>query len=172
MEEGGGNTQLPCMEDFMVTPRLIRRMETVLPPKGGGGGIYFQSNAEDVAVTIEHLLIRNCAKLCPNHQPHTLHAPATHHTTIALGRGGDDGEEAQGTRHFKYLKILSSMASDQGGGGGDGGMEEGGENTPSWMRAKGPTWWSTSPFEPHAKTETEAMCQALDKPMYRMWWAP
>ena len=167
--------QLPCMEDFIVTNELIRRMEAVLPAKGGGGGIYFQSNAEDVAVTMEYLLMRNCVKLRPHHQPHTLRAPAGHHAAAALRRGGGgrcgcNSMEAKGTRHSKYLKILSSMATVQGGGGGS--MEEGAGNAGSWMRAKGHRWWSISPFEPHARTETEAMCQALDNPMYRMWWAP
>jgi len=39
------------------------------------------------------------------------------------------------------------------------------------MRAEGLMWWKRSPFAAHgAMTETEAMCSAEGKPIFRMLW--
>jgi len=127
------------------------------------GGIYIQSNAEDVAVTLENLMRQNCQALTPRHKPLSSFSNQPNGqgaSQLEHEIGGSDEEEA--TRHSKYLKMVRLSASMEGGGGGDSG---------SWMRAEGEGWWDHPPsFFAYGKTETEAMCDAENKPVYRMWW--
>ena len=160
---GGGNTQLPNMEDFMVTPWLLCSMEELLVSSNdkvlGDGGIYIQSNAEDVAVTMEHLIEQHCPLLCRRNGESNNANPIDEDRSSLPVKPVDVV-----TRHSKYLQMIKDHTLN-------GSTTSGIASTLSWMRATGPHWLTTSPYAANGGlTETEAMCQLEQKPLYRQFW--
>ena len=192
----GGNMQLPCMIDFMITSHLLQEIEMLLLKKKrqrmstsndgnsgnsdnssnsdnsgntcfSGGGIYFQTmeSCEDVAVTLNHMLMVNCTSLKPR-----KYVSSTSGTKVDVKMKMDTkvdrkvdmkvdrkvdvqqiNKEVVVTRHEKYLQYVLSC------------------NDKSWGRADGEMWWKESPFL-NGATETEAMCCQENKRIHRMWW--
>ena len=182
-----GNQQLPFMEDFMITPAVLIQMErilllsrssTLLKDKEEEGnmkvmrGVYLQSNAEDVAVTMSCLLRKHCSRLIPVQQMEFAEAMETVETveTVEFADASvmkkKEEEEEGKTRQDRYLNMLSSssilMSQKQ-----TSSSEQ--EQSSFWLRAMGPEWWTSSPFSMYGRTETEAMCSAENKNVYRMW---
>ena len=68
-EGSNSNQQLPddISSGFMVTPRLIQKISKVLAKKGGK--LLFQTNCEDVAVTIRHMVEKDTPLTCVSVYP-------------------------------------------------------------------------------------------------------
>ena len=171
----------------MITPAVLIQMErillmsrssTLLKDKEEMGnmkvmrGVYLQSNAEDVAVTMSCLLRKHCSHLIPVQQVEFVEAMETV-KMVEFADGStcmmkEEEEEEGKTRQDRYLNMLSSsllsvMSKKQTS------SLAGQEQSNFWLRAMGPEWWTSSPFSMYGRTETEAMCSAENKNVYRMW---
>ena len=148
---GGGNRQLPDTDEFMVGPHLLRRAEALLRPRAtypppAPGLLYVQSNVEDVAVWMRQAV-----------EDHTgLRPPSRAARLLAFSHGQ---AEAEGMDWAARPEPEAALTLRQ---------KRWLDGSPQAPRAHGPGWLAGSPLPACAHSETEVMCIAKGKTVYRV----
>jgi len=152
-----GNTQLPSLDEFMVSPAVLAAAKALLRP--GSGCLYFQTNCADVAIHMRDMCEREGFRVAasPDEAARAWNG-ASGGTTVAMQWAeAEAGEEGQATTTTtKETKETNEEERSRR------------EERAGVVRPRGVGWLAASPLPMSGRTETEVYQQEFySRPLFR-----
>jgi hypothetical protein len=180
-----GNRQLPSLQrgTFMVSEALLKCAISLLQSNPFPSAFYFQTNVEDVAITVKdsmHVIIPGDHHRFYPSKENFLNAfktvlgysPVTSATTTTSGQVSQLVDLWMNNSHDD--QELDQYPLDTGGNNET--VNESGKRLRLWLnfmrgstyrRAQGVGWLKQSPMPIYCRTETEVACATKERPVYR-----